>query len=90
MAKVILPQSLQKLTDNLPEFKTEVSTVKEAVEELTQKYPQVKPKLYDDQGNLRKFVSIFLNEEDIEISEGEKASLRDKDILRIIIPLSGG
>jgi molybdopterin synthase sulfur carrier subunit len=91
--KVLIPTPLQNLT----EFQAEISCdpasakdVKELIEALDKSYPNIKKRLCDDQGNLRRFVNFYVNDEDIRFLEGEATVLQDGDVLSIVPAIAGG
>jgi molybdopterin synthase sulfur carrier subunit len=88
--KVRIPLPLQGLTKNRDEVECEGSTVKEVLENLDRNYPGIKDRLYDEKGNLRRFVNIFVNEEDIRFLKGEDTPLKDGDVISIIPAIAGG
>ena len=69
-----IPSSLRNLADARDNFLTEASTVGEALDCLLKDYPDLKPHLEDERGNLPPFINVFLNEEDIPFSTKEPPS----------------
>ncbi len=88
--KVRIPLPLQGLTKNQDEVECEGSNVRELFENLNKKYPGIKERIYDEKGNLRRFVNIFVNDEDIRFLNGEDTSLKDGDVVSIIPAIAGG
>ncbi|MCM8765365.1 MAG: MoaD/ThiS family protein [Candidatus Omnitrophica bacterium] len=88
--KVRIPTPLQKLTGNLPEVEVEGRDIQELVENLEKKFPGMKERLTDERGKLRKFVNIYVNEEDIRFLQMEKTSLKEGDEVSIIPAIAGG
>ncbi|MCM8779359.1 MAG: MoaD/ThiS family protein [Candidatus Omnitrophica bacterium] len=88
--KVLIPTPLQKLTGNLPEVEVEGRNIQELVENLEKKFPGMKERLTDEKGKLRRFVNIYVNEEDIRFLQMEKTSLKDGDEVSIIPAIAGG
>ena len=60
------------------------------INELDRSYPGIKSRICDEAGNLRRFVNVFLNEEDIRFLEKEKTSLKDGDEVSIVPAIAGG
>jgi sulfur-carrier protein len=91
MAVIVrIPTPLQKLTNNMAEVAVEASTIGEMVEHLEQKYPGIKERLCDDSGRLRRFVNIYVNEEDIRFLENENTPVQDGSEVSIIPAIAGG
>lgn len=62
----------------------------EALSSLTDRYPSLRPHLYNDGGELRPFVNLFLNEEDVRYLKGVETPLKENDRLMIIPSIAGG
>ena len=88
--KVRIPTPLQKLTQNQTEVEASGSTVDELVNSLESKYPGIKERVYDEQGKLRRFVNVYVNEEDVRFLDGEKTKIKDGDEVSIIPAIAGG
>lgn len=88
--KVRIPTPLQKLTANKKEVEIEASNIKELIEDLEKKFPGIKEKLCNEKGNLRKFINIYVNEEDIRFLQLENTPLKDGDEVSIIPAIAGG
>ena len=87
---VRIPTPLQKLTGNQAEVAVEGSTVDDIISSLDRQYPGLKGRLCDEQGKLRRFVNVYVNEEDIRFLEGPETKLKDGDELSIIPAIAGG
>src|SRR5947209_14023154 len=91
MAVIVrIPTPLQGLTNNLSEVAAEGSTVRELMTHLDDKYPGLKARIYDDTGKLRRFVNVYLNDEDIRFMENEDTPVPDGAELSIIPSIAGG
>jgi sulfur-carrier protein len=90
MAKVRVPTPLQKLTENQSEVVASGATVREVLASLESQYAGMKERLYDEQGNLRRFVNIFVNNEDIRFLKGEDTEVADESELSIVPAIAGG
>lgn len=90
MAQLIIPTPLRKYTENVSTFQTNCITIEQAMEELITEYPDVKQHLLDANGNIRKFIKIFVGEEDIQSLAGEHTELKDNDIVSIVPAIAGG
>jgi len=91
MAVIVrIPTTLQGLTNNLSEVAAEGPTVRDLMDDLDQKYPGLKARIYDDNGKLRRFVNIYVNDEDIRFLENEETPVPDGAELSIIPSIAGG
>jgi molybdopterin synthase sulfur carrier subunit len=87
---VLIPTPLQKLTNGNAEVTAEGSTVGEIVDALEAQFPGIKERLCDDSGKLRRFVNVYLNNEDIRFEQNEETPVKDGDELSIIPAIAGG
>lgn len=88
--KVRIPTPLQKLTQEKAEVEANAKTVQDLIDELNRTYPGIKDRICDERGQIRRFVNIFLNEEDIRFLEKEKTPLKDGDEVSIVPAIAGG
>ena len=88
--KVRIPTPLQKLTKDQAEVSINAQTVRGLLDELERNYPGVKARICDETGNIRRFVNIFVNEEDFRFLEKEKTALKDGDEVSIVPAIAGG
>ena len=87
---VRIPTPLQRFTKNQSEVQVEGHTVQEVIAHLEQSFPGVRERLCDEQGAIRKFINLYLNDEDIRFMDGEKTDVKDGDELAIIPAMAGG
>ncbi len=87
---VQIPTPLQKFTQNQSEVQAEGGTIQEVLEHLDLSFPGIRERLCDDRGAIRKFVNLYLNDEDIRFMDGEKTALEDGDKVAIIPAIAGG
>lgn len=87
---VRIPTPLQKFTKNQSEVQAEGATIQEVLAYLDSSFPGIRERLCDEQGMVRKFINLYLNDEDIRFIEGEKTVLKDGDELAIIPAIAGG
>ena len=87
---VRIPASLQRFTKNQGEVYAEGVTVQETLDHLAQSFPGIREQLCDGQGAIRRFVNLYLNNEDIRFLKGEETVLKDGDELAIIPAVAGG
>lgn len=88
--RVLIPTPLQRLTQNRAEVSAEGGDIRELIGNLEQQFPGIKARLCDEQGTLRRFVNIYLNEEDIRFLKGEATPLKDGDEVSIVPAIAGG
>lgn len=70
--KVMIPTPLRNLTQNQAEVTAEGASIKELIENLGKSYDGLKGRILDENGKIRRFVNIYLNEEDIRFLQGER------------------
>jgi molybdopterin synthase sulfur carrier subunit len=89
--KVRIPTPLQSITKNKSEVEVEkAQDIKDLIEKLEEEYPGIKERLLDENGNLRRFINFFVNEEDIRFLDGINTVLKDGDEVSIIPAIAGG
>lgn len=87
---VKIPTPLRKLTNGATSVDVEGSTIGAIVESLDGSYPGMKERLVDESGDLRHFVNIYLNGEDVRYLDGLNSSVGDRDELSIVPAVAGG
>jgi molybdopterin synthase sulfur carrier subunit len=87
---VRIPTPLQSLTKNQNEVQASAASVKEIIADLELKFPGIKARICDESGKVRRFVNIYVNEEDIRFLKGEETFLKDGDEVSIIPAIAGG
>ena len=91
MAIVVrIPTPLQKLTGDKGEVTADGTTVQDLLQDLDRQYPGLKDRLCDPNGRLRRFVNVYVNEEDIRFLKQESTPLKDGDEVSIIPAIAGG
>jgi molybdopterin synthase sulfur carrier subunit len=90
MIKVRIPTPLRPLTKGQGEVEIKAGSVVEMIEALNSTHPGIKDRLCDETGELRRFVNIYVNEEDIRFLKGKETSLKDGDEVSIIPAIAGG
>jgi molybdopterin synthase sulfur carrier subunit len=88
--KVRIPTPLRKLTNNEEIVEISASTIGEAIVELQGRYPGIKERLLDESGGVRRFVNVYVNEEDIRFLQNQNTPLKDGDEISIIPAIAGG
>jgi len=87
---VRIPSVLRNLTGNQELVPVMSGTVDAMLAELDAAFPGLKARLCDDQGKLRRFVNIFVGEEDIRFLDGQATALKDGDQVDIVPAIAGG
>ena len=87
---VRIPTPLQGLTQNRAEVAVKGSNIKELVEDLERQFPGIKERICDETGAIRRFVNIYLNDEDIRFIDGDSTKVREGDDVSIIPAIAGG
>ena len=87
--KVRIPTPLQKLTNGKPEVECSAKNVTELVDALEKDYPGIKDRLSEG-GKVRRFINIYVNDEDIRFMNKEDTTLKDGDNVSIVPAIAGG
>ncbi|NQU11464.1 MoaD/ThiS family protein [bacterium] len=88
--KVRIPTPLRKLTGNQDTVQAAGASVQEVLADLERQHPGLRERLYDDQGALRRFVNVYVNDEDIRFGQGQGTAVKDGDEVSIIPAIAGG
>ena len=88
--KVRAQEPLRKLLDNEPVVEVSGTTVFEVIKILQARYPRFVERLLERDGSVRRFVNVYVNEEDIRFLQNQQTTLRDGDEVRIIPSIAGG
>jgi sulfur-carrier protein len=88
--KVLIPTPLRNLTANAAEVSVEAKDVNGLISQLDAQHPGLKDRLCDASGKLRRFVNVYLNEEDIRFMQAEATALKDGDEVSIVPAIAGG
>ena len=87
---VRIPTPLRRLTQNQAEVEAEGDTIESLIENLEANYPGIKERICDESGNIRRFVNIYLNDEDIRFLDGNATVVKDGDEISVIPAIAGG
>ena len=87
---VLIPTPLQKLTNGSGDVKADGGTIREVVASLEAQFPGIRERLCDAEGNLRRFVNVYVNNEDIRFQQNEETPVKDGDEVSIIPAIAGG
>jgi molybdopterin synthase sulfur carrier subunit len=88
--KVRIPTPLRKLTNNDELVEVNGATIAEVILELQTRYPGIQERLVDEKGDVRRFVNVYVNEEDIRFLQHQNTPLKDGDEISIIPAIAGG
>jgi molybdopterin synthase sulfur carrier subunit len=87
---VRIPTPMRPLTNGEAEVSVEGKTVQEVIENLEKAYSGIRERLCDEEGNLRRFVNLYLNDEDIRFLQDLDTKVNDGDGLSIVPAIAGG
>ncbi|MCS7083846.1 MAG: MoaD/ThiS family protein [Aquificaceae bacterium] len=90
MVNVRVPTPLRRITNGLGEVQVNAANVREAIEELEKQFSGMRERLIDENGELRRFVNLYLNDEDIRFLQGLDTPLKPGDTLSIVPAIAGG
>jgi molybdopterin synthase sulfur carrier subunit len=88
--KVRIPTPLMKLTGNESEVSAEGGTISDIINNLESRFNGIKERICEESGAPRRFINIYVNEEDIRFLEGENTVVEDGDEVSIIPAIAGG
>jgi sulfur-carrier protein len=87
---VRVPTPLRSLTKGNAEVQAKGDTVAAVVEDLERQFPGLRERLVDDTGELRRFVNVYVNGEDIRFLQAKTTTLKDGDEVSIVPAIAGG
>ena len=88
--KVIVPAPLRQYAGKQDSVEVNAKTVAEALSTLTSQYSDLRRHLFTEDGKIRSFVNVYLNDEDIRYLQKELTPLKDNDVLSIVPSIAGG
>ena len=88
--KVTLPTALARHTDGQKTFSSDARNLPGLLAEFDAKFPALAQNVKDDSGNLRKFINVYVNDEDIRFLGGDTYAFQDKDEVMFIPSIAGG
>jgi molybdopterin synthase sulfur carrier subunit len=88
MATIRIPVPLRKLVGGSEEIKTFGKTLDESLQLLCLSYPDIQDRLYDENGEIRRFINVFVNDEDMRFLETRE--IKEEDIISIVPAIAGG
>lgn len=90
MSKVHIPTPLRQYTGKQPTIEVKAATIGEALNGLISKHPDLRRHLYTDDGKLRAFVNVYLNDEDVRYLQKEATTVKESDTISIVPSIAGG
>ena len=90
MASIRIPTPLRKLTNELEVVQSSGANIGEILDNLDKAFPGLNERICDEQGNVRRFVNIFVNDEDIRFLEERATPVKDTDEVSIVPAIAGG
>ena len=87
--KINIPTPMRQHTEGQATVEVNAATVQSALDDLGHKYPGVSQRLFDN-GQLRRFINVYLNDEDIRYLDNLSTAVKDGDELNIIPAVAGG
>ena len=88
--KVIIPTPLRQYAGRKDAVEIQATTIAEALSGLTSQYGDLRKHLYNEDGKLRSFVNVYVNDEDIRFLQKDQTPLSDTDIISIVPSIAGG
>jgi len=88
--RVRIPTPLRAATDGVAELSLDAATVLGLIEDLESRYPSIRGRLRDDSGEMRRFINLYVNGEDVRFREGLQTGLKAGDELSIVPAVAGG
>ena len=91
MATIVrIPTPLRRVTNGQDKVDAEGATLREIIESMESQFPGIKARICDDDGNLRNFVNVFVNGEDVRFMDGVDSATSDGDEISIVPAVAGG
>lgn len=88
--KVVIPTPLRQFAGKRDSVEINAKTVGEALSELTLQYGDLRKHLFNEEGKLRSFVNVYVNDEDIRFLQKDQTPVRESDIISIVPSIAGG
>ena len=88
--KVIIPTLLRRLTENADAVEVDATTVRDLLDRLDERYPGFRARVCEETGELRRFINVYVNEEDIRFLDGKETALKEGDQVSIVPAIAGG
>ena len=88
--KCSIPSSLQKYTDNNKKINITALNIRDMIKEINIVYPGFEKQILDDENSIKRFLNIYINDEDIRFLDYENSLLKDGDEVMILTAVAGG
>ncbi len=85
-----IPTAFRRFTEGAPKVDSGAHTVAEALNDLTSRFPALSKHVRDEEGQIRQFLNVYLNEEDIRFLGGESCAVKDGDKVLLVPSIAGG
>lgn len=90
MATVLVPTPLRRLTGGQTKLTVEGNDIAVLIQSINQQYPGISDKLLDDEGNVKRFINIFVNDDEIRTLQGLATPVKVSDRVSIVPAMAGG
>ena len=90
MARLLIPSTLLRFTENRRDLQVGGETVGQVLDSLAHRYPELGARIYDERGGVRSSVHVFVGERDIGLLRGPETPVRDDTVIRLIPAIAGG
>jgi sulfur-carrier protein len=90
MATVFLPTPLRKYSNGAAKVQAQGATLGDVIDNLEQSYPGLRARLYDETGEFKRFIQIFVNDEDARSLQGAATPIGERDEVSIVPAMAGG
>jgi len=90
MATVVVPTPLRRLTGGQTKLTVEGSDIGALIQSINQQYPGISAKIIDDEGNVKRFINIFVNDNEIRTLQGLATPVKANDQISIVPAMAGG
>lgn len=87
---VRIPTPLRSITKGSAEVQAKGGTVDDVMQDLEKQFPGLRERLVDEKGELRRFINLYVNEEDVRFLQGRTTALKDGDTVSIVPAIAGG
>ena len=85
-----IPSALKQYVNNKDEVEVDGSSDEEALDSLCTQFTELKPNLFDENGSVRNFINVYLNDDDIRYADGMNSAVEDGDSIQIVPSVAGG
>jgi molybdopterin converting factor small subunit len=90
MPKIHIPTPLRQYTGKQAAVDVKAGTISDSLNDLVAQHPNLRRHLYTDEGKLRAFVNVYLNDEDVRYMQKEATPVKDSDTISIVPSIAGG